>query len=125
MYPTTNKNVNTLHEQMDTQLSEFIVKQLHGPDNDTGPKLMSDLINILEELHARTIIVTTMSFMQARAGGSSFKAETIRQFVTDCEEDFCGNLRTNLLQAIKKAGITDDIFDVNAELRREILNDNA
>ena len=119
-----SKALSILHEQIDQLISEFVVENIR--DNDTGgPKAMSGVISVLEEHHVRTIIVTVLAFMQARSdGASTISSHLIRQFVTDCEEDFTGNLRTNLQEAIKKHGLTDDIFDVNAELRREILDDN-
>ncbi len=120
------KNLSILNAQLDQLISEFIVEQLQGPDNDKGPKYMSGVISVLEELHVRTIVVTTMAFMQARnEGAATISGPLIKQFVSDCETDFTGNLRVNLMEALKNAGIHDDIFDVNAELRRELLNDNS
>ena len=116
------KAISILHEQIDQLIAEFVVENIR--DNDSGgPKAMSGVISVLEEHHVRTIIVTVLAFMQARQdGASTISAHLIKQFVKDCETDFTGNLRVNLMEAIKSHGLVDDIFDANADLRRELLN---
>jgi len=118
-------DLQKLEQTIDAAMDACVNRMNNEEDLCDPMAAMSRIIGVMEIAHAKVVGTTILAILEAEKAEEDviMHPAKLLQFLEACESDFRDNLRHNLARIIKERGLYD-IFDPNAAVREEIINES-